>query len=159
MNHEPSVDDEALMHLALRQAVRAAEADEVPVGAVVVKGGRVIGTGFNQRETLADPTAHAEMIALTAAAAAVGDWRLDGCTLVVTLEPCCMCAGAVILARIGRLVYGADDPKAGAVHSLYQLLGDRRLNHQVPVTRGVLAEDCGAILTDYFAAKRRAGKG
>jgi tRNA(adenine34) deaminase len=151
-------DDSAIMRLALRQAARAAEADEVPVGAVVVKDGRVIGTGFNQRQTLADPTAHAEMIALTAAASAVGDWRLDGCTMAVTLEPCCMCAGALVLARVSRLVYGADDPKAGAVHSLFQICSDPRLNHQVQITRGVLAEACGAILTEYFAAKRRANR-
>jgi tRNA(adenine34) deaminase len=150
---EPS--DEAFMTAALRQARRAADADEVPVGAVVVRDGRIIGTGHNQRQTLADPTAHAEMIALTAAAADVGDWRLDGCSLYVTLEPCAMCAGACVLARLQRIVYGADDPKGGAVRSLYQICSDPRLNHQVQVTAGVLAAECGAILTEYFAAKRR----
>ena len=151
-------DDAAFMKLALRQARRALAADEVPVGAVVVRDRRVIGTGYNQRETLTDPTAHAEMIALTAAASAVGDWRLEGCTLYVTLEPCAMCAGALVLARVNRLVYGADDPKAGAVRSLYQICTDPRLNHCVAVTRGVLSAECGALLSEYFAAKRRAGK-
>ena len=151
-------DDSAFMKLALRQARRAAVADEVPVGAVVVHDGRVIGTGYNQRETLTDPTAHAEMIALTAAASAVGDWRLAGCTLYVTLEPCAMCAGALVLARVNRLVYGADDPKAGAVRSLYQICTDPRLNHCVEVTSGVLAAECGALLSEYFAAKRRLGR-
>ena len=147
------------MKLALRQAARAAEADEVPVGAVVVRDGRLLGSGFNQREMLADPTAHAEMIALTAAATAVGDWRLEGCTMVVTLEPCTMCAGAIVLARLQRLVYGADDPKGGGVRSLYQICTDSRLNHRVDVMRGVLADECGAMLTEYFAGKRAGSSG
>ena len=151
-------DDQACMRLALRQANRAVDADEVPVGAVIVCNGRVIGTGYNQREMLADPTAHAEMIALTAAASAVGDWRLDQCTMYVTLEPCTMCAGALVLARMQRLVYGASDPNAGAVRSLYQICSDSRLNHRIDVTGGVLAAECGSILTEYFAAKRRAKK-
>src|SRR5690606_2738256 len=113
-------------------------ADEVPVGALVVRDGEVLGGAHNQRETLADPTAHAEMIAITQAASALGSWRLSGCTLYVTLEPCAMCAGAIVLARLDRVVYGATDPKAGAVESLYRLLEDSRLNHQAEVVRGVL---------------------
>jgi tRNA(adenine34) deaminase len=151
---------EHFMHLALREAARALEIGEVPVGAVVVHqqseddAGWVIGAAYNQREQLRDPTAHAEMIAITQAAEALGSWRLSGCTLYVTLEPCPMCAGAVVLARLPRLVYGATDPKGGAVSSLYQLVNDPRLNHGAEVVAGVLAEPCGAILSRFFQQKR-----
>ena len=146
------------MAAALREAVLAAEEDEVPVGAVVVKDGHVIGRGHNRREALNDPTAHAEMLALTAAAEAVGSWRLDGATMYVTLEPCPMCAGALVNARVARLVYGAIDPKAGACGTLYDIPRDSRLNHRMEVTAGVRAEECGEILTSYFRAKRSNGK-
>jgi tRNA(adenine34) deaminase len=146
------------MQLALTEAHQAMEAGEVPVGAVIVRGSQVIAAAHNQRAALADPTAHAEMIAITQAAGAVGDWRLSGCTLFVTLEPCPMCAGAILQARIPKVVFGALDPKAGAVTSLYQLLEDRRLNHTVSVTGGVLTEECGNILTTFFAAQRKLGK-
>jgi tRNA(adenine34) deaminase len=158
---EPQVDvpsHDVFMRLALREAQAALAEDEVPIGAVIVREGQVIGSAHNQREQLRDPTAHAEMVAITQAAAAVGDWRLEGCTMYVTLEPCPMCAGAIVLARLPRLVYGAADPKAGAVASLYQLLGDRRLNHRAEVVAGVLAIECGELLTRFFAEKRREGK-
>lgn len=141
------------MRLALDEARAAAAEDEVPVGAVVVAAGRVIASAHNQREQLADPTAHAEMIALTQAAAALGSWRLEGCTLYVTLEPCPMCAGAILQARVPFVVWGAD-PKAGAVESLYKLFEDPRLNHRVEHTGRVLAPECGAILSDFFRGKR-----
>ncbi|MBX9584888.1 MAG: tRNA adenosine(34) deaminase TadA [Gemmataceae bacterium] len=147
------------MELALDEAAAAAAEDEVPVGAVVVhpeKG--VIGTAHNQREQLHDPTAHAEMIALTQAAAALRSWRLDRCTLYVTLEPCPMCAGAVVNARLPLVVYGCPDPKAGACHTLYQIASDPRLNHRARVIGGVLADRCAAALTDFFARKRALGK-
>ncbi|MGD2108681.1 MAG: tRNA adenosine(34) deaminase TadA [Phycisphaerae bacterium] len=150
--------DERFMRAAIREAVAARDAGEVPVGAVVVRDDRIIGRGYNQRETLNDPTAHAEMIALTAAAAAVESWRLDGCTLYVTLEPCAMCAGALVLARVERLVYGATDPKAGACTSLYAIPTDERLNHRVEVIDGVLADDCAALLQLFFAEQRAMGK-
>ena len=146
------------MRLALSEAERAMEADEVPVGAVIVRGHQVIAAAHNQRETLADPTAHAEMIAITQAASALGDWRLTECTLFVTLEPCPMCAGAILQARIPHVVFGALDPKAGSVTSMYQLLEDRRLNHTASVTGGVLAEECGRLLSDFFSAQRKLGK-
>jgi tRNA(adenine34) deaminase len=148
------------MQQALRQAQVAFDEDEVPIGAVVVHDDpsvgsrRVIGVAHNQREQLRDPTAHAEMIAITQAAEALGNWRLDGCTLYVTLEPCSMCAGAIVLARIPQVVFGAADPKAGAVASLYQLLNDPRLNHRADVVAGILAEPCGEILSRFFQAKR-----
>ena len=148
-------NDEAFMKEALKEAQAALQAEEVPVGAVIVHEGRVIARAHNQRETLNDPTAHAEMIAITQAAAALDRWRLSGCTLYVTLEPCTMCAGAMVLARIDRLVYGADDPKAGAVGSLYNIPRDSRLNHRLEVTSGVSAEECGALLRDFFDLKRR----
>ena len=147
-------DDARWMREALRQADAALEADEVPVGCVVVHQGRCVGRAHNQRETLRDPTAHAEMIAITQAAEALESWRLTGCTLYVTLEPCAMCAGAMVLARIDRLVYGAADPKAGAVASVFRLIDEPRLNHRVAVTAGVLAEPCGAVLTQFFQGKR-----
>ena len=148
-------EDLAYMQAALAEAERAAAEGEVPVGAVVVCRDQIIAAAHNQRETLHDPTAHAEMIAITQAAESLGAWRLEGCTLYVTLEPCPMCAGAIVQARVPRVVYGATDPKAGAVDSLYSLLGDQRLNHRCEVLRGVLAEPCGAILTDFFRARRR----
>jgi tRNA(adenine34) deaminase len=146
-------DDEAMVH-ALAEACRAAEHGDVPIGAVVLRGGEVIVARHNERELTGDPTAHAELLALRDAAAAVGRWRLDDCTLVVTLEPCVMCAGAVVNGRVGRLVFGAADPKAGAVGSLYDVPADRRLNHRPPVTSGVRAAECGALLRAFFAERR-----
>ncbi|UCE62460.1 MAG: tRNA adenosine(34) deaminase TadA [Phycisphaerales bacterium] len=151
--------DEQYMRAALVEAVVAREEGDVPIGAVVVRGTKIIGRGHNQRELLRDPTAHAEMIALTAAAAEVGSWRLDECTLYVILEPCTMCAGAIVLARLKRLVFGAIDPKAGACGSLYNIPTDSRLNHSVEITQGVLAAECSALLSDFFAKKRAQGKG
>ncbi len=145
---------ETFMRQALHEAQQAAAEDEVPVGAVIVADGSVIAAARNQREALHDPTAHAEMIAITQAAAALGSWRLTGCTLYVTLEPCPMCAGAIVQARIPHIVYGATDPKAGAVESLYELLTDARLNHTAQLTRGVLAEECGEILRRFFRERR-----
>jgi len=142
------------MRAALREARKAAEDDEVPVGAVVVQGGRIIGRAHNQRERLRDPTAHAEMIAITQAAAALESWRLERATLYVTLEPCVMCAGALVNARISRVVFGARDPKAGACGSLYQVGMDPRLNHSFEVMGGVLEEECAALLRDFFAPRR-----
>jgi len=149
---------EHYMRLALQEAERALAEDEVPVGAVIVHEDRVIAAAHNQREQLHDPTAHAEMIAITQAAEARGSWRLDACTLYVTLEPCPMCAGAILQARIPTVVYGATDPKAGAVHTLYQLLDDPRLNHRCLIVSGVLAEPCGAILSRFFQKQRQMGK-
>lgn len=151
-------DDERFMRAAVGEAEAALEHDDVPVGAVIVKDGRIVARGHNQREQLKDPTAHAEMIALTSAAAHVDHWRLDGCTMYVTLEPCAMCAGAMVLARIERLVFGATDPKAGACGSLYEIPTDARLNHRIAVTRGVLADECGASLSEFFAKQRAMGK-
>jgi tRNA(adenine34) deaminase len=141
------------MRLALREARRAA--GDVPVGAVVLDpSGRLVGSGRNERERTGDPTAHAEILALRQAAVRLGEWRLTGCSLVVTLEPCTMCAGAAVLARVERIVYGAIDPKAGAVGSLWDVVRDRRLNHRPEVIAGVLAEECGALLTEFFARRR-----
>jgi tRNA(adenine34) deaminase len=143
------------MRLALREAERALEHDDVPIGAVVVRDGEVIGAGRNERELRADPTAHAEVLALRAAAQVHGDgWRLTGATLVVTLEPCTMCAGASVLARVTRVVYGADDPKAGAAGSLWDVVRDRRLNHRPEVTAGVRAEESAALLRAFFRGRR-----
>ncbi|TNY37855.1 nucleoside deaminase [Thermomonospora catenispora] len=143
------------MRRALAEAELALESGDVPVGAVVLdRAGEVIGAGRNERERTGDPTAHAEIIALRRAAARLGEWRLTGCTLVVTLEPCTMCAGASVLARVDRIVYGAVDPKAGAVGSLWDVVRDRRLNHRPEVLAEVLAEECGAVLTDFFARRR-----
>lgn len=150
--------DERMMRQAIREAERALAAEDVPVGAVIVRGDRIIGRGHNQREQLQDPTAHAEMIALTAAASEVGSWRLEGCTIYVTLEPCAMCAGALVLARIDRLVFGATDPKAGACGSVFNIVQDERLNHHVPMTAGVLGDECGQLLRDFFARQRAMGK-
>lgn len=142
------------MRLALEQARRAEQHGDVPIGAVVLDaGGALLAAAGNERELTGDPTAHAEVLALRRAAAAVGHWRLTGCTLVVTLEPCTMCAGALVLARVDRLVFGAYDPKAGAVASLFDVVRDRRLNHAVDVRGGILAEECGALLRDFFAGR------
>ncbi|WP_405152203.1 tRNA adenosine(34) deaminase TadA [Sphaerisporangium sp. NBC_01403] len=144
------------MRLALAQAVRAGERGEVPVGAVVLgPSGEVLAAAGNDREASADPTAHAEILALREAARVRGEWRLAGCTLVVTLEPCTMCAGAAVLARVDRVVYGAVDEKAGAAGSLWDVVRDRRLNHRPEVILGVLAEECSAVLRDFFADRRR----
>ncbi len=143
------------MRLALAQAVEAGARGEVPVGAVVLgPDGSVLAHAGNDREVSADPTAHAEMLALRQAARARGQWRLSGCTLVVTLEPCTMCAGAAVLARVDRVVYGAADPKGGAAGSLWDVLRDRRLNHRPEVLGGVLAGECAAVLTEFFTARR-----
>lgn len=149
------MDDQRYMRIALEQAAAAAAADEAPVGAVIVAEGRVLAAARNEREALRDPTAHAEMIAITQAASALQSWRLENCTLYVTLEPCPMCAGAIVLARIPRVVFGALDPKGGAVRSLYRLLEDARLNHRVEVVEGVLSEPCGLVLSEFFREKRR----
>jgi tRNA(adenine34) deaminase len=147
--------DEELMRLALEQARAAAAAGDVPVGAVVVdEAGTVIGRGHNERESAGDPTAHAEVLAIRVAARDRGSWRLEGCTLVVTLEPCTMCAGASVLARLRRVVYGAVDPKAGAVGSLWDVVRDRRLNHRPEVVAGVLAGECQELLRGWFERKR-----
>lgn len=149
----PLSDDDA-MELALAEAGAAAAEGEVPVGALALIDGRPVSARHNERERTGDPTAHAEMLALRDAAAAVGGWRLSGVTVVVTLEPCPMCAGALVAARVGRLVYGASDPRAGACGTLYNLCGDPRLNHELEVTDGVRADECGALLTSFFAEKR-----
>ena len=147
-----------LMGAAIAQAARAAADGDVPIGAVIARDGQVIAAAHNRRTLDADPIAHAELLAIRAAAQALGDWRLAGCELLVTLEPCCMCAGAIVLARIERLIYGAADPKAGAVDTLYQLCSDPRLNHQVDVVSGVRADECGKLLTDFFQTQRAMGK-
>lgn len=154
---------ERWMRKALDLAIAAFDADEVPVGAVVVQGdpageGRIVGEGFNQRETLQDPTAHAEMIAITQAAESLKSWRLIDCTLYVTLEPCAMCAGAIVLARLPRVVYATADPKAGACHTLYSITDDPRLNHRCTVMGGVLGADSRALLQEFFGRKRALGK-
>jgi tRNA(adenine34) deaminase len=150
--------DEAWMRVALQEARAALDHADVPVGAVVVGAdGRELARGRNRREQARDPTAHAELEALRAAARALGGWRLDGCTLLVTLEPCAMCAGAIVQARLARLVFAADDPKGGAVTSLWDLVRDPRLPHRVEVRRGVLAEESAALLRGFFAGRRPAG--
>jgi tRNA(adenine34) deaminase len=150
-----AVSDEGLMRLALEQARAADAAGDVPVGAVVVDAtGAVAGTGHNERESAHDPTAHAEVLAIRAAATGRGSWRLDDCSLVVTLEPCTMCAGAAVLARLKRVVYGATDPKAGAVGSLWDVVRDRRLNHRPEVVSGVLAGECEELLRGWFEHRR-----
>ncbi len=150
--------DQSFMRAAFHEATAALDHEDVPVGAVVVHEGRIIGRGRNQREQLQDPTAHAEMIAITAAASHLSSWRLEGCTMYVTLEPCAMCAGALVLARMPRLVFGAPDPKAGACGSLFNLCADDRLNHRVEITGGVMAEDCSMVLREFFAMQRARGK-
>ena len=146
--------DDRLMRLALEEARAAASGGDVPVGAVVARGDEVVARAGNAREREQDPTAHAEILALRQAARAVGRWHLEGCTLYVTLEPCAMCAGALVLARIDRLVLGAPDPKAGFAGSLGDIVRDGRLNHEVEVTVGVLAEECGEVLRAFFAERR-----
>lgn len=148
--------DEYYMRLALREAEKAYERQEVPIGAVIVHENKVIGKGYNQIEMLQDPTAHAEMIAITAAVSSLGSRRLLDCTLYVTIEPCCMCAGAIVLARIPRLVFGAADPKAGACTSLYSITEDSRLNHRCTVEHGLLQEDSAGIIRAFFAERRKA---
>jgi tRNA(adenine34) deaminase len=146
--------DEYFMRLALREAERALEHEDVPVGAVVVLDGEVVGAGHNERELRQDPSAHAEMLALREAARAIGSWRLLGTVLYVTLEPCAMCAGAIVLGRIPRVVYGTADPKAGAAGSVLDVLAEPRLNHRPEVAGGLLADDCAALLRAFFASRR-----
>lgn len=154
LTSEHAVDDEQLMRLAFGEARRCLDHDDVPIGAVVSRDGEVLAAAGNEREVANDPTAHAEILALRAAAAEVGSWRLDGCTLTVTLEPCAMCAGAAVLSRLDRVVFGAADPKAGFAGSLGNLLQDPRLNHTVAVTDGVLAEEGGDLLRTFFRERR-----
>jgi tRNA(adenine34) deaminase len=149
-----SKEDERYMRAALDAAKVAEENGDVPIGAVIVRDGVIIGRAYNQREQLQDPTAHAEIIALTQAAAALENWHLNGCTIYVTLEPCPMCAGALVLSRMDRLVYGCDDPKAGACGTLYNIVEDGRLNHRLEVTAGVLQEECKTQLQDFFQRRR-----
>ncbi|MDR0704316.1 MAG: tRNA adenosine(34) deaminase TadA [Planctomycetaceae bacterium] len=159
IDHYADSSHEYFMRFALQEAQAAKEENEVPVGAVIVhRDRRMIASAHNQREQLRDPTAHAEMIAITQAAEALRSWRLDDCILYVTLEPCPMCAGAILQARIPTVVYGAADPKSGAVASLFSLLEDDRINHRCEVIAGVLAEPCGAILTEFFHRQRLLGK-
>ncbi len=152
--------DESLMKEAVAEARGALAMDEVPVGCVILHlpTDRIIGRGHNRRETDGDPTAHAEMIALREAATALGHWRLSECAMAVTLEPCPMCAGAIVNARIARLIYGCDDPKAGAIRTLYQICDDPRLNHQAQITGGVMAEECAKLLREFFQQQRACGK-
>jgi len=146
--------DKQFMCVAIDQAKIAEENGDVPIGAVIIYKDQIIGKAYNQREQLKDPTAHAEIIALTQAAAYLNSWRLNGCTMYVTLEPCPMCAGALVLARIDRLVFGCEDPKAGACGSLYDIVRDGRLNHRLEVTTGVLAEQCSELLREFFERRR-----
>jgi tRNA(adenine34) deaminase len=154
MNEMPNKSDNELMQIAIKEAKIAEENGDVPIGAIIVYENQIIGRAYNQREQLQDPTAHAEIIALTQAAAFLESWRLHGCTMYVTLEPCTMCAGALVLARIDRLVYGCDDPKTGAIKSLYNIVTDERLNHIIDVTSGVLAEECSSLLQQFFQRRR-----
>ena len=146
--------DDYFMRLALREAERALEHDDVPIGAVVVRGGEVVATGHNERELRQDPSAHAEIIALREAARVAGSWRVLDAVLYVTLEPCPMCAGAIVLARVPRVFFGTTDPKAGAAGSVLDVLAEPRLNHRPEVTGGVLTRECATLLTDFFAARR-----
>jgi tRNA(adenine34) deaminase len=146
--------DEYFMRLALREAERALEHDDVPIGAVVVREGEVIGAGGNERELRQDPTAHAEIIALREAARAAGSWRVLDSVMYVTLEPCAMCAGAIVLARVPRVVFGTPDPKAGAAGSIFDILSEPRLNHRPEVAGGLLQAECAALLTDFFGSRR-----
>ena len=149
-------EDERFMRLAIEQARIAGRMGEVPIGAVITDGGdKVVSSGYNLREAGNDPTGHAEIIAIKKAGEALGSWRLEGSVLYVTIEPCLMCMGAIILARIKRLVFGARDPKAGAVFSVYEIGSDRRLNHTVEVTEGICAGECSALLTDFFKTLRK----
>jgi tRNA(adenine34) deaminase len=154
MTTDPYLDDDAAMAIALAEAGAAAADGDVPVGAVALVGGRVVAARHNERELRGDPTAHAELLALADAASAIGSWRLDEVTLVVTLEPCPMCAGALVAGRVGRLVFGAFDTKAGACGSLYNLCADPRLNHELPVTSGVRSGEAAALLTGFFTGRR-----
>jgi len=154
MNVTKAEQDEQYMRQAIEAAKIAQENGDVPIGAVVVYENQIIGRAYNQREQLKDPTAHAEIIALTQAAAFIESWRLHGCTMFVTLEPCAMCAGALVLGRLDRLVYGCNDPKAGACGSLYNIVQDERLNHRLEITSGVLADECAKLLQDFFRQKR-----
>ena len=154
MNNEFKQTDEQFMKAAIEQAKIAEENGDVPIGAVIVYKNQIIAKAYNQRQQLNDPTAHAEIIALTQAAAFVQNWRLNDCAMYVTLEPCPMCAGALVLARLDRLVYGCDDPKSGACGSIYNIVSDERLNHRLQVTASVLAEDCGAQLQSFFQKRR-----
>ena len=147
-------EDEKFIRVAIEAAKIAQDNGDVPIGAVIIHQDQIIGKAYNQREQLKDPTAHAEIIALTQAAAFRQSWRLDGCTMYVTLEPCPMCAGALVLSRMDRLVYGCHDPKAGACGSLYNIVQDERLNHRLQVTAGVLADECRKLLQDFFAQRR-----
>ena len=147
--------DEIYMSEALKQAYEAFENDEVPVGAVIVHNGRIIARAHNQIEMLRDPTAHAEMIAITQAAASLGSERLLGCSIYATIEPCPMCAGALVLARVKRVYYGAKDPKTGACGSVFNIVNSKKLNHRIKITGGVLAKDCGSLLTEFFKKKRK----
>ncbi len=151
-------DHERFMLAALQQAVMAMEADEVPIGCVIAHEGKIIARAHNQRETLSDPTAHAEMIAIAQAASYLDTWRLTDCTLYVTLEPCPMCAGAMVQARLSRLVYGPDEPKSGACGTLYNIVEDQRLNHRIEVIRDFMADPCRQLLQEFFATKRKRGK-
>ena len=152
--------DESMMQEAISQARAALAMDEVPVGCAVlhVPTDRIIGRGHNRRECDADPTAHAEMIALREAAAALGHWRLNECAIAITLEPCPMCAGAIVNARVGRVIFGCDDPKAGAIRSLFQICDDPRLNHRAEILGGVMAQQCSDLLREFFRAQRACGK-
>jgi tRNA(adenine34) deaminase len=150
-------DDQALMREALRLAAKAAAAEEVPIGALVAKNGRIIGRGYNQVEMLKDPTAHAEILAITQAAAAVDDWRLTDCDLFVTKEPCPMCAGAAVHARVRRVVFGCADPRGGGAGGVMNLLQNPKLNHQCEIGSGLLAEECAQLLQDFFQQRRSAG--
>jgi tRNA(adenine34) deaminase len=152
-------EDERWMEYALREAEAAYKRKEVPIGAVIIHDARIIGRGYNQIESLQDPTAHAEMIAITAAATNLESRRLEECTLYVTLEPCAMCAGAIVLARVQRVVFGAPDPKAGACGTLYNIVQDDRLNHRVELAGGVLADRCGELLKEFFLKVRGEGMG
>ncbi len=154
MNDTYQKIDEKFMRVAIDAAKIAEENGDVPIGAVIVYKEQIIGKAYNQRQQLQDPTAHAEIIALTQAAAALENWHLNGCTMYVTLEPCPMCAGALVLARMDRLVYGCDDPKTGAVKSLYNIVQDGRLNHRLEVTSGVLADECTQLLQQFFQNRR-----
>jgi len=149
-----------LMQQAIAETGAALALDEVPVGCVIlhIPSGKIIGRGHNRRECDADPTAHAEILALREAAAFIGHWRLDECTLAVTLEPCPMCAGAIVNSRIARLIYGCDDPKAGAVRTLFQICDDPRLNHRVEIVGGILKDECSELLRNFFKAQRACGK-
>jgi tRNA(adenine34) deaminase len=156
-NTKPTLDEQ-YMRIAIDQAKIAEENGDVPIGAVIVHKNTIIAKAYNQREQLQDPTAHAEIIALTQAAAALENWHLNGCVMYVTLEPCPMCAGALVLSRMDKLVYGCDDPKTGAVKSLYNIVTDERLNHQLEVVSGVLADECAKQLQDFFQNRRDKNK-